>query len=72
MIRQTKGAWLKHKAGQFKHYAIGGAALLGGIGLAHIANKSRHAARQPAWTQPGVRVEAPFRQHGFLYPVFGS
>ena len=27
MIGQTKGAWLKHKAGQFKHYAVGGAAL---------------------------------------------
>ena len=71
MIGQTKGAWLKQKAGQFKHYAIGGAALLGGVGLGYLASKSRHAARQPA-TQPGVRVEAPFRQHGFLYPIFGS
>ena len=71
MIGQTKTAWLKQKAGQFKHYAIGGAALLGGVGLGYLASKSRHAARQPA-TQPGVRVEAPFRQHGFLYPIFGS
>ena len=71
MIGQTKGAWLKHKAGQFKPYAVGGAALLGGVGLGYLASKSRHAARQPA-TQPGVRVEAPFRQHGFLYPIFGS
>ena len=71
MIGQTKAQWLRPKAGQFKHYAIGGAALLGGVGLGYLASKSRHAARQPA-TQPGVRVEAPFRQHGFLYPIFGS
>ena len=48
MIGQTKGAWLKHKAGQFKHYAIGGAAILGGIGLAHVASKSRYFHREEA------------------------
>ena len=63
MIGQTKGTALRQSLAKYKKHAATGAAIVGGVGLAHIVHKLREhslpGASTHAWSRPGYSHRAP-------------
>ena len=67
MLGETKGSAMRQtwgKAlGKYKKHAVTGAAILGGVGLAHVVHKLQEhrlpGASTHAWSRPGYSHRAP-------------